>query len=245
MNPPFTKVLILTRRVSLILTRRVSLILIMMSFACLASAQNSAKKKALKGAQNHTQRVGFKSRHPLHITLRLMKGLPNLRRKKYFKIFQKAALKARGKNLSIVHFSVQSNHLHLLIESRDKLTLALGMQSFCTSFAKRLNSLLSRKGQVFKERYFIHILKTPSEVKKALVYVFQNWAKHTNRLWRFDPFSTLLCFTDKVKLGLSKVNTHSIFQTKQIRGQFKTQISNLIVEPQSWLLTQGWKRALG
>lgn len=87
------------------------------------------------------------------------------------------------------------------------------MQSFCLSIAKSLNHRLKRTGRVFKDRYHLHVLATLKEVRNALVYVFQNYAKHTKRPNRFDPYSTLICFEDKRRLGLSQVNTHSIFPT--------------------------------
>jgi hypothetical protein len=42
------------------------------------------------------------------------------------------------------------------------------------------------EGRVFVDRYHAHALLTPREVRAALVYVLQNWAKHGDG-GQFDP----------------------------------------------------------
>ena len=197
-----------------------------------------------KTLQLHTKRPDFSSQHPGHVVIRLLKGLPSFRTKAKFKIIKKSILQARQKGLRIIHFSIQTNHIHLLIESENKEELAKGMQSFCTSLAKRINfELNKRKGRVFRDRYYLHVLKTLREVKNTLIYIFQNYAKHTKAPNRFDPFSTLICFEEKIKLGLSKVNTYAIFKDKKRREEFKTELNHLISPAESWFLRVGWKRA--
>ena len=46
----------------------------------------------------------------------------------------------------IVHISIQSNHIHLLVEANDPEALARGMQAFQISAARKLNKLLGRTG---------------------------------------------------------------------------------------------------
>jgi REP element-mobilizing transposase RayT len=203
-------------------------------------AGRPCKKDSL---HRHKSREDFNPKHPLHINIKLEKGLPTLRAKASFKLVKQAILKARQKGLRIIHFSVQSNHLHLLIESDGKEKLAQSMQSLCTSLAKSINSRLQRKGKVFKDRYHVHILKTLREVKHAMVYIFQNFAKHTKIPNRFDPYSTLICFKEKVLLGLSKVNTHKLFKNESERELLKNQMQKLIDDPVTWHLNVGWKKA--
>ena len=90
-----------------------------------------------------------KPSQPLHINIKLIKGLPTLRAKNKFKLIKRAILKARVRGLRIIHFSIQSTHIHLLIESENKRELGRGMQSFCISLAKNLNGFLKRRGKVF------------------------------------------------------------------------------------------------
>jgi hypothetical protein len=67
-----------------------------------------------------------------------------------------------------VHFTVQSNHLHLICEAPDRMALARGMQGLAIRIAKRLNLRLARRGRLFAERYHARALKTPTEVRNAL-----------------------------------------------------------------------------
>jgi len=188
----------------------------------------------------HQTRPEFKVSQPLHVNVKLIKGLPTLRAKNKFKLIKRGILKARERGLRIIHFSIQSNHIHLLIESENKRELGRGMQSFCISLAKSLNGFLKRQGKVFVERYHLHILKTPTEVRNALRYIFMNFAKHTRTPHRFDAYSSLICFPDKIKLGLARVNTYALFKGKLRRREFKEEMNLLIAPAESWFLKIGW-----
>jgi REP element-mobilizing transposase RayT len=48
----------------------------------------------------------------------------------------------------IVHFSVQTNHLHLLVEADDELALARGIQGLGIRLAKAINRRVGRSGRV-------------------------------------------------------------------------------------------------
>ena len=194
--------------------------------------KGAGRKRKDKTLQRHNPRKEFKARYPLHITIRLKSGLPSLRRKKQFKLIKSAILKSREKGLKLIHFTVQSNHLHLLVESKNKQTLAKSMQSFCTSLAKKLNLSLKRRGQVFRDRYHVHILKTPREVVQALKYIFTNWAKHTKIKNRFDPYSTLVYLNNKARLGLSKI----LLPDKSICKHLKLGYLSLLSPPETWLV---------
>ncbi|HEY4239444.1 MAG TPA: transposase [Kofleriaceae bacterium] len=101
----------------------------------------------------------------------------------------------RTQAMRVVHASVQSNHVHMLVEADDQRVLARGMQGFQVSAAKHINRALGRKGQIFSDRYHAHVLKTPRETRNALVYVLNNWLKHgvaTETI--IDPFSSADCF---------------------------------------------------
>jgi hypothetical protein len=92
----------------------------------------------------------------------------------------------------LVHFSVQSNHLHLIVEGDARPTLARGLQGLAIRMARALNRLWRRAGSVFADRYHDRILRSPREVWNALRYVLCNARKHgawTSRT-RHDPFSS-------------------------------------------------------
>jgi hypothetical protein len=55
------------------------------------------------------------------------------------------------------------------------------MQGLGIRMAKALNRAMRAEGSVFADRYHGHVLRTPSEVKRALDYVRDNEEKHFGR----------------------------------------------------------------
>ncbi len=148
----------------------------------------------------HRRRPGIQNRHPVHVTIKVAKDLPSLRRRDVraicFAVFEEAA---ERNGMRIVHFSIQSNHVHLIVESKGTMALRLGMQGLTIRLAKRLNKHLGRRGQVFPDRYHVEPLKTPTQVRHALRYVLNNARKHAGRRQKFkahwvDPCSTAGAF---------------------------------------------------
>jgi hypothetical protein len=78
----------------------------------------------------------------------------------------------------LLHFSVQADDLHLLVEADETTALARGLQGLAIRVAKAVNRTLGRHGAVWDDRYHARSLTTPREVRNALVYVLQNWRKH-------------------------------------------------------------------
>ncbi len=156
--------------------------------------KGAGSKKIRKGMQNHTVRPEISSRYPLHINVKIQKNLPNLRTKKLFAIVKRAIARARLRGFRINHFAVLKNHIHLIAEGEDKVQMGKAMQSFTLSLAKSINGACRRKGKVFVDRYHLHILRTPIEVKNALIYIFKNAAKHYKLENIFDPYSSLIPF---------------------------------------------------
>lgn len=128
---------------------------------------------------SHLRRPSHARAHPLHVTLRVMRGIASLREGSVFSAVR-AAL-ARGKQhfgFSLVHFSVQRDHLHLIAEANDRRALARGMQGLSIRVARAVNARLGRKGKLFADRYHARALKTPRTVRLALRYVLLNVRKH-------------------------------------------------------------------
>ena len=140
------------------------------------------KAQGEKAGVPHRPRPVLARRFPVHITLRVVRGLPTLRAKQCMDVIR-AALYAGSqyRGFRLVHFSVQDNHLHLLCEAKHKKALSRGMQGLCIRIAKRLNKELGRKGRVFADRFFSRILKTPQEVRASLAYVLNNRLRHIAR----------------------------------------------------------------
>ena len=137
------------------------------------------KPKGEKAGVSHARRAKLAERFPVHVTLKVVKGLPNLRRKESFRELERAfGAGAERFGFRLQHFSVQTNHVHMIAEARDERALSRGMQGLSIRMAKALNRLWSRRGQVFAERFHSRVLTTPREVRNALAYVLLNTNHH-------------------------------------------------------------------
>jgi putative transposase len=137
------------------------------------------KPKGERAGVSHAKRPRLCARHPVLVTLRLRSGLPNLRYDAAHELLKNAfAASSRTEAFRVVEYSVQSNHLHLIAESRSERALASGMIGLLVRIARRLNALWKRAGKVFSDRYHARALTTPSAVRIALIYVLQNARKH-------------------------------------------------------------------
>ena len=71
---------------------------------------------------SHLRRPLLASRHPVHVTARVGDGLASLRRRDVFKLVQRALVDGVSRQgFRVVEFSVQSNHIHLLCEGKDRV----------------------------------------------------------------------------------------------------------------------------
>jgi putative transposase len=95
--------------------------------------------------------------------------------------------------MQVVHFSVQGNHLHLIVEAEGRDALSRSMKGLAVRVAVGLNRLAGRHGAVFADRYHARALATPREVANTLRYVFENYRKHSRETlpwsWK-DPFAS-------------------------------------------------------
>jgi putative transposase len=129
------------------------------------------------------------------VTLRARPDVPSFRSNGLFAAIR-AALGAASKiGFRVVHFSVQADHLHLMVEGTDTRALALGVRALNIRVARAVNRTLGRKGAVWNDRYHARALSTPREVRHGLVYVLMNFRKHLRHQPRgLDPCSSAAWF---------------------------------------------------
>jgi hypothetical protein len=206
--------------------------------------RRGAGRKNRSGKLGHAKRPALKADQALHVTIRLRKGLPSLRKKEMFKALTQAVGTARKKGFAVAHYAILSNHLHLVMESPVNGP-GKALQSLSISFAKRVNAFLRRKGPVLNDRYHLHILRTPTEVRRTLEYVLTNEAGHAGDpkgrlVVKLDPFSSALAFKQWKALLGRRVECASTSWALDIIDHWHSQI---LQPPRSWLLSQGWERA--
>ena len=127
----------------------------------------------------HGKRPLLKKRFPVHVTWRMREGVWQLRTQRCFKALSRAFWQGCNRfGFRLVHYSVQGNHMHLLVEANGEKSLAKGMNGLGVRVARGLNRVMGRKGHVLEERYHGHILKTPTEVKNARAYQLGNAHEH-------------------------------------------------------------------
>ncbi len=114
----------------------------------------------------------------MHVTLRARADVPSLRAADTFPAVRAALAAASKPGFRLVQFSVQSDHLHLMVEGVDTRALALGVRGLTIRVARAVNRALGRTGSVWNDRYHARALATPREVRHGLVYVLMNFRKH-------------------------------------------------------------------
>lgn len=148
----------------------------------------------------HEARAPIPAAVPQHVTLRIVDGLPSLRQRAFGPAIREAISRAHRADFRVVHFNVESNHLHLITEASHDLARSAGLQALQVRLARAINRIAGRKGSVFADRYHCRPLCTPREVRHALRYVLNNALHHMENssladdpTW-FDPCSSAAWF---------------------------------------------------
>jgi REP element-mobilizing transposase RayT len=142
----------------------------------------------------HRARPLLPKNTPVHVTIKIRPFLfQTLRKKVYFKKISRAISRARSKGLRIIHFTVQKDHLHFMIEAENNKQLAKGMQALGISLSKSLKGNIAKHiRSVYKSRYHLHILNTIREIKNTKLYILGNAIKHGVIKNTFDTYSSVL-----------------------------------------------------
>jgi REP element-mobilizing transposase RayT len=169
----------------------------------------------------HTMRPCFARTTPVHVTVRVAQGVYNLRSKRSFRVVEGALYHAADRfDVRVIQFSVQGNHIHFLVEARNKTALSRAIQGLSIRFAKAMNRMMGRKtGRVMGDRYHARLVRTPTETKRVIHYIRDNHRQHMAAIGNLlppgwvDPFSS-----DSLELQI------------------------VLPAPETWLLSVGWQR---
>jgi REP element-mobilizing transposase RayT len=132
----------------------------------------------------------------------------------------------------LVHYSLQRNHVHLLVEAAHQPALTRGMKAVGARLARAVNRIFQRSGPVLADRYHVRALKTPREVWNALRYVLLNARRHARKVVEevmLDPASSARWFD-----GWRGVLVPTTF-----RGEMAIRP---VAPARTWLLRIGWRR---
>ena len=186
------------------------------------------KPKGEKAGVSHAKREKLAERFPVHVTLKVVQGLPNLRRKETFRELERAFVAGAERfGFRLQQYSVQTNHVHLIAEARDERALSRGMQGLSIRMAKALNRLWQRSGKIFADRFHSRVLKTPREVRNTLAYVLLNTNHHGVRyVDGCDPCSSGVSFDG----------------WKDAKNTGADSSPGFLARARTWLLRVGWRR---
>src|ERR1051325_10882311 len=140
------------------------------------------KPKGDRALVTHAARPALAARYPVHVTMRVLPHVWNLRSRRSFRVLGRALSRGGDRfGMRICEFSIQGNHLHLVTEASDAQALSRGMQGVSIRIAKGLNHVMGHAGKVLADRYHARILRTPTEVKHVVRYLRNNRSIHRAR----------------------------------------------------------------
>lgn len=226
------------------------------------------KRASSDGRPNvpHRTRPEHKGRFPVHVTMRARRDVPPLRtqlvRNLVRDVLKAQAKRSYASEFQVVHFSIQRDHLHLIVEAllpggaadearrdgalgeqanrratqgrgnQEREALRRGISGLAISFARKLNRRLGRRGKVWADRHHRRDLESPTAVRNTIRYVLQNWLRHGMKTF-----------------GDGVVDPYST--ALRFRGWADPHATILETEPwpdpapRTWLLREGWTRAGG
>ena len=173
----------------------------------------------------HRARPALDARHPVLVTLRARGGVDWLRTPVAYRALESALAAASGETFRVVHFSVQTDHVHLIVEADSSDALSRGLRGLTIRCALAVNRAAAAAAAVWGDRYHATALSTPRMVRNALVYVLSNARKHLRVRAGLDPCSSARFFDGFADRGFAAVADET-----PTRG------------PQTWLLRVGWRR---
>src|SRR4051812_4678789 len=133
---------------------------------------NAGRKRGPRPNTPHRARPVHHAWKPVHVTLRAR--ITPLRSQFVFPTVRLALLRAARRDperFRVVHFSVQPDHLHLVVEAKDARSLSIGMRGLAVRVARYVNDLLGRRGKFWADRWHGRALGSPREMRNVMLYV--------------------------------------------------------------------------
>ena len=127
----------------------------------------------------HRRRRAFHNPSPLLVTTRVCPHVWNLRQPKTYALLKSIIEKACDRfNTQIIEYVVLGNHIHLIVESNDRVALWRAMKGLGVRIAKRLNRLMGTSGQVIESRYHSGVIRSIRSAYNVMRYVRENFRRH-------------------------------------------------------------------
>jgi REP element-mobilizing transposase RayT len=194
--------------------------------------KNAGRKAGRRPLVHHVRRERFRSTTPSLVTVRARAGLPSLRGPQVVAALRETfRISCVRKGFRLVHYSVQRDHVHMIVEADDNVALSRGMMSIVSRIAFAVNRVFRRRGKVMAGRSHVRCLTSPRQVHRALRYVLLNVRKH--------------CFARTGRAGSARIDAASSGRWSSGWSSTSPRSPDAhreVAHPNTWLLSAGWKR---
>lgn len=132
----------------------------------------------------HRRRVSHDRNCPAHVTLRASTAVPSLRHESLFIVTRNALASASTERFRVLHFSVQADHLHLVVEANGPTDFEHGVRGLAIRVAKAVNRALGRHGRVWGDRIpRASLADAAGSAERARLRAEQLPQAHPRRAW--------------------------------------------------------------
>jgi hypothetical protein len=145
-----------------------------------------------------------------------------------FGLLRRAIARASVDRFRVIHFSVQQDHGHFIVEGDEARRARGGVHGLAIRLALAVNRALGRrKGTVVGDRYHARPLTSPRQMRSSMVYVLLNFRKHLRAPACIDPRSSGTHFSGWQKAPAA------------------TDVATATAPPNTWMARIGWRLAGG
>ena len=189
------------------------------------------KPAGRSGIVHHVRRPLFRGLEVAHVTVRVQDDVPSMRSHKLIHDLKDSLARGRERgDFRIVHYSIQRDHVHMIVEADGSEALGRGMNAVSLRIARSVNRVFGRKGRVLLGRYHARFLKSLKQVRHAIAYVLLNSRKHFRQRTGYAP---------PVRLDVG--SSGGAFDG-WLDGCGGPSGAELVAKPKSWKLGKGWRR---
>ena len=198
--------------------------------------EGAGRKPKLPHQVPHRARPALASRHPVEVRLTVDESLPSLRGDDLRPHVEECLRRGKEREgFRLVHYSIQRDHLHLIVEAKSARALSSGVEGLNIRIARRINRLLGRRGRFFSQRYAHRVLKTPEQTRAALIDVLLDARRHAAEQGLQLPAGWIdECSSARTFDGW--------IDGPPPRPAAESDPAAEVALPHSWLLSSGWRQ---
>ncbi len=112
---------------------------------------------------------------PMHLTAKLLPGLPSLRRRGLLAEFRGLRDRAREAGVRTVAYALMDDHVHWIVIAESKGALAAATRLVFGQLARRINRAAGRaRGRVFADRFWSSSGRSVRQAFQMVAYVLRN-----------------------------------------------------------------------